>query len=57
MNCKPLNFAIMKKSLFKILAKLNRRVMPRYSDRDLSRLNKIDKIIIAWRYYVTINSL
>ena len=47
----------MKKSLFKLLAKLNRLVLPRYSGRDLTRLSKMDQAIIAFRYWVTKNSL
>jgi hypothetical protein len=47
----------MKKSLFKLLAKLNKVILPRYSSRDLTRLSKLDQAIIAFRYWVTKNSL
>jgi hypothetical protein len=47
----------MKKSLFKLLAKLNRVILPRYSRKDLTRLSKLDQAIIAFRYWVTKNSL
>lgn len=47
----------MKKSLFKILSKLNKLLLPRYSKRDLSQLSKLDKGIVAFRYWVTKNSL
>ena len=47
----------MKKSIFRALAKLNKLVLPRYSKRNLNHLTKIDKILIAWRYYGTTNSL
>ena len=47
----------MKKSMFKILAKINKMLLPRYSQKDLNRLSKIDKALIAYRYWVTINSL
>jgi hypothetical protein len=47
----------MKKSLFKILAKMNKLLLPRYSQKDLNRLGKLDKVLIAFRYWVTTNSL
>ncbi|HEY4655615.1 MAG TPA: hypothetical protein VIH22_13930 [Cyclobacteriaceae bacterium] len=47
----------MKKSVFKLLAALNRAILPRYSRRDLTRLSKLDKALIAYRYWVTRNSL
>jgi hypothetical protein len=47
----------MKKALFKILAGVNKALLPRYSRKDLSKLSKLDKAIVAWRYWVTKNSL
>jgi hypothetical protein len=47
----------MKKSLFKVLATLNKWVLPQYSKRDLSKLSKFDQVLIAFRYWVTKNSL
>ncbi|MFZ5970497.1 MAG: hypothetical protein ACOYXA_02800 [Bacteroidota bacterium] len=47
----------MKRKLFKILARLNKLVLPSYGQRDLSKLSKIDKAIVAYRYWVTCNSL
>lgn len=47
----------MKKSLFKLLARLNQRLLPRYSQRDLNQLSKVDQAIIAFRYWVTKNAL
>lgn len=47
----------MKKSIFKLLARLNRRFLPRYSQRNLNRLSKLDQAIIAFRYWVTRNAL
>ena len=47
----------MKKSVFKILAGLNKAILPRYGKRDLSKLSKIDKAIVAYRYWVTTNAL
>ncbi len=46
-----------KKSLFKILARVNKILLPRYSKQDLTRLSKPAKAIVAFRYWVTINSL
>jgi len=45
------------KQLFKIMAKVNKVIMPRYSKKDISRLSKIEKGLIAYRYWVTLNSL
>ncbi|HOO08497.1 MAG TPA: hypothetical protein PKW06_00995 [Cyclobacteriaceae bacterium] len=47
----------MRRSLFVLLAKINKLVLPRYSQRDLSRLSPLDKAIVAYRYWVTKNSL
>lgn len=46
-----------KKQLFKILAKLNKVIMPRFSRKDITRLSKIEKGLIGYRYWVTLNSL
>ena len=46
-----------KKKLFKVLAKINKLVLPKYSQRDLSKLSKIDKALVAYRYWVTTNAL
>ncbi|MBK7649762.1 MAG: hypothetical protein IPJ20_02080 [Flammeovirgaceae bacterium] len=48
---------MMKKNLFKILAKINKVIMPRFSQRDITRLSKIEKAMVAYRYWVTINAL
>lgn len=47
----------MKKSLFRLLARINRVVLPRYSKRDITRLSKLDKAIVAYRYWITKNAL
>jgi len=47
----------MKKSMFQTLAFLNRVFLPRMSKRDLTRLKKWEKAIVAWRYYVTIHAI
>jgi hypothetical protein len=45
------------KAVFKILAALNRLILPKYSKRDISRLSKLDKLLIAYRYWVTLHVL
>jgi hypothetical protein len=47
----------MKKTVCKFLAKINKFILPKYSHRDLNRLSKLDKALIAYRYWVTVNSL
>ncbi|HRG78275.1 MAG TPA: hypothetical protein PL167_01635 [Cyclobacteriaceae bacterium] len=47
----------MKKSLFKTLAKINKVIMPRFSKRDITRLSKLEKGMVAYRYWVTLNAL
>jgi len=47
----------MTKSFFKILAKLNKLILPKYSRRDISRLSKLDKALVAYRYWVTLHVL
>ena len=49
----------MSKSLFKILAKVNKAIMPSYSKQqlDLSKASKLQMAIIGWRWFVTKNAL
>lgn len=49
----------MKKKLFKIFAKLNKKLLPSYSKKalDLSKASKLQMAIIGWRAYVTKNAL
>ncbi|MCE2895017.1 MAG: hypothetical protein LW721_11290 [Flammeovirgaceae bacterium] len=47
----------MKKSIFKTLALINKVILPRYSKKDITKLSKIEKAIVAYRYWVTLNSL
>ena len=47
----------MKKSLFRLLARLNKLVLPKMWYRDLSRLTKVQKAIVGWRIWVTKNAL
>ena len=45
------------KAMFKFLAFINKFLLPRYGKKDLSKLRKIDQAIIAYRYWITKNSL
>ena len=47
----------MKKIVFQIIAKLNKILLPRYSKRDITKLSKLDKAIVAYRYWVTIHAI
>jgi hypothetical protein len=50
---------LLKKTLFKLLAKLNKMVLPSFAKRqlDLSKASKLQMAIIGWRYFVTTNAL
>lgn len=47
----------MRRSIFRLLARLNKLLLPKLWDKDLIRLNTVQKGIVAWRYYVTRNAL
>jgi hypothetical protein len=47
----------MKKTMFKTLAKLNRVLLPSFGKRDLTKLSKTEKAMVAYRYWVTTNVL
>lgn len=49
----------MQKMAFKILAKINKGILPSYSKKqlDLSKAKKYQLAIIGWRAYVTKNAL
>jgi len=47
----------MKKSLFKLLAKLNKSVLPSIWRRDLTKLSKPVLVLVAWRIWVTKNAI
>ncbi|WP_147677902.1 SsrA-binding protein [Algibacter pacificus] len=49
----------MKKQAFKILAKVNKAVLPSYSKKqiNLAKATKLQLAIIAWRHYVTKNAI
>lgn len=49
----------MKKKFFKMLARLNKKLLPSYSKQqlDLRKASKLQMAIIGWRLWVTKNSL
>lgn len=47
----------MKKSAFKLLARINKIILPRYSKTDITRLSTLAKAIVAYRYWVLIQAL
>lgn len=49
----------MKKRFFKVLAKMNRAILPSYSKKqlDLSKASKLQMALIGWRLFVTKNAL
>ena len=47
----------MRKNLFRLLARLNRSVLPKQWDRDLARMSSTRKLLAAYRYWVTRNAL
>ncbi|RIA08998.1 hypothetical protein OE09_0825 [Flavobacteriaceae bacterium MAR_2010_72] len=49
----------MKKQFFKVLAKLNKAVLPSFTKKqlDLSKASKLQLAVIAWRAYITKRAL
>ncbi|PRB00152.1 hypothetical protein CQ046_20070 [Chryseobacterium sp. MYb7] len=47
----------MKKSFFRLLNAVNKKVLPKLSGKDPNSLTKIEKGILAYRYFVLVNSL
>ncbi|NKI28279.1 SsrA-binding protein [Arenibacter sp. 6A1] len=49
----------MKKTLFKIIARINKYLLPSYSKQqlNLAKATKLQMAIIGWRYYITTNAL
>lgn len=47
----------MKKSFFRVLNKINVKILPKYSHLDPLKLTKFQKAVIGYRYIVLINSL
>lgn len=49
----------MKKQLFKLIAVLNKAVLPSFTKRqlDIAKANKLQMAIIGWRWFITKNAL
>ncbi len=47
----------MKQTVFKVLAKFNKMVLPSYKHKDLTKLKLTDKAIVGYRIWVTLNAL
>jgi len=49
----------MKKQAFKLLAKINKIILPSYTKKrlDLSKATKLQMAIFGWKLYVTKNTL
>jgi len=49
----------MKQQMFKVLAKINKAVLPSYSKKqlDLTKATKLQMAIFGWKLYVTKNAL
>ena len=46
-----------KKFCFRILARVNKIILPSLYKRNLSSLKKYEKIVLGYRYWITRNSL
>ena len=42
---------------FKVFAKLNKLILPRFSKKNIYKLSRSAKLIVAYRYWITKNSL
>jgi len=47
----------MKKTFFRILAAFNKVFLPRLGKLDLYNLSKMQKALVAYKYWVTTNAL
>ncbi|WP_167554311.1 hypothetical protein [Sphingobacterium sp. CZ-2] len=47
----------MKKGFFKILNSINQKILPSYSKKDPSKLSKLQQAVVAYRYFVLVNSM
>jgi hypothetical protein len=50
-------FKKMRLTVFRVLAKINKAILPSYRNKDLLKLSKMDKAIVGWRIWVTKNAL
>lgn len=47
----------MKKAFFKLLARINKKILPGYYKKDPARLTGLQKAITAYRYWVLVRAL
>ena len=47
----------MKLAIFRTLAKVNKAILPSCKDKDLTKLTTMDKVIVGWRIWITMNAL
>ncbi|MDX9750082.1 MAG: SsrA-binding protein [Flavobacteriales bacterium] len=47
----------MSRRFFRVLARLNKRLLPKLGAGGLDRITPAKKALIAWRYYVTCRAL
>jgi len=47
----------MKKAIFRLLVKLNNKLLPKYSGKDPATLTKGQRAVLGYRYWTLINSL
>ena len=52
-----LGILLNKRLFFKILAKVNKLIIPSLYKKDIGKLNSYEKVILGYRYWVTKNSL
>ena len=57
MPCSTIDRMHIRKRAFRLLAAINRAVLPKMWDKDLQRLSTPRKLIVAYRYWVTRNAL
>jgi len=46
----------MKKSFFKMLNSINKKILPSFIGKDPAKLSKVQQAILAYRYYVLVHS-
>jgi hypothetical protein len=45
------------KPFYQLLARVNKAVLPKQWHKDLTRLSKLEKMIVGWRIWVTLRAL
>lgn len=46
----------MKKSFFKILNSINKKILPSYIGKDPAKLSKVQQAVLAFRYWILVQS-